>query len=199
MVERVNQRWVRFGRELKRLRTKAGLSQHQLGKEIAVSHAMISAIERGARGARREHVEQFDQVLSTGGALLRSWERLSENNGLPSWFRGVASLEQQATEIKSFQPLLVHGLLQTEDYARTILRDGRPMDSDSAIDELVYGRMARQAAFTDGNMPLLLGVLDETVIRRPVGGPTVMKPQLERLLQASESSRVTLQVVPQAT
>lgn len=199
MVERVKHQWVRFGRELRRLRSQSGLSQQQLGKEIMVSHAMISAIERGSRGARREHVEQFDRVLATGGALLHTWERLSESNGFPSWFRGVVSLEQQATEIKSFQPLLVHGLLQTEDYARTILRDGRPTDTDSEIDELIAGRMARQSILSGERPPLLLVVLDETVIRRPVGGREIMGAQLDRLLEATGSSRVTIQVVPQAT
>ncbi|MDA0566038.1 helix-turn-helix domain-containing protein [Streptomonospora sp. S1-112] len=199
MVERTNPKWVRFGRELRRIRDQSGLSQQQLGREISVSHAMISAMERGARGARREHVERIDQVLSTGGTLVRALERLSEHNGFPTWFRGVVSLEQQATEIKSFQPLLVHGLLQTEDYARTILRDGRPMDTDAEIEELVQARMARQSILASDHAPLLLLVLDETAIQRPVGGPRIMRAQLDHLLEASESSRVTLQIVPLAT
>lgn len=192
--------WVRFGRELRRLRTQSGMTQQQLGKSIAVSYAMISAIERGVRGTRREHVEQIDRTLSTGGALLRMWETLRAGaGGFPDWFQGVVELEQRAREIKTSQPLLIHGLLQTEDYARAILRDRRPTDTEAEIEELVAGRMERQAVLKRNRPPTLLMMLDETAIRRPVGGRETMKAQLTRLLDATVNPQVVIQIVPQST
>lgn len=191
--------WVRFGRELRRLRTYAGLSQQQLGKEVAVSYGLISAFERGIRGPKPEHVEQIDKVLSTGGSLFRMWETLSASSGLASWFRGVVALEQQASEIREYNPMLVPGLLQTESYARTILRDGQSADTDAEIEEQVQARLERQSLLSSQRPPLVFVVLDEAVLRRSTGGREIMSNQLGHLLEASAGSRIVVQVVPMAT
>ncbi|WP_281260757.1 helix-turn-helix domain-containing protein [Murinocardiopsis flavida] len=200
MGDQARAQWVRFGRELRRVRAQQGMTQQQLGKSVSVSYAMISAIERGVRGARRDLVEQIDHLLSTKGSLLRLWETVgSSSGGFPDWFRSTADLEQRASEIKTSQPLLIHGLLQTEGYARTILRDGRPTDTEAEIDELVAGRLERQAVMERDRPPSFLMVLDETAVRRPVGGREIMKAQLTRVLEASERSHVVVQVLPQAS
>ncbi|MFC7331454.1 helix-turn-helix domain-containing protein [Marinactinospora rubrisoli] len=199
MSDMVRPQWARLGREIRRLRKQAGLSQGQLGKSILVSHGMISAIERGVRGVRPEHVERIDQVLSTGGALTLMWDAISRSHDVPDWFRDVASLEKTATEIREYHPVLVPGLLQTEDYARAVVRSGRPADTDVEIDGIVEARMDRKSIFRKDRPPYHLVVLDEMVIRRPVGGHQTMRDQLGRLLEVSADSRVVIQIIPFAT
>ncbi|GAB3214044.1 hypothetical protein GCM10027294_51020 [Marinactinospora endophytica] len=128
------------------------------------------------------------------------WETLGHGGGgFPEWFQGTVELEGRAREIKTSQPLLIHGLLQTEKYARTILRDGRPMDTDEEIDELVVGRMERQNVLKRERPPSFLMVLDEAAIRRPVGGREIMAAQLAHLLEAMEKPQIVIQIIPQAT
>lgn len=199
MSQNVKLQWARFGRELRRLRIQAGLSQHQVGKHIAVTYAMISSIERGVRGARREHVVQLDQLFSTNGALQRMWDSLSASRRFPAQFQGIDALEPEASEIREYQSMVVPGLLQTEDYARTVLRDGQRSDTDAEIDSQVHTRLERQSILADTRPPLLLVVLDEGVLRRPIGGRTIMKGQLDNLLEVSAGSRVLVHIVPLAT
>ncbi|GLU45716.1 transcriptional regulator [Nocardiopsis ansamitocini] len=166
---------------------------------MTIEPAMLSAIERGTRRAKADHAQQIDKALSTGGKLSRLLESLTTNNGSPSWFRDILALEKQATEIDEYDPILIPGLLQVEGYARTILRDGRPGDSDAEIEELVQSRMKRKALLGGGQPPRVLVVLDEMAVRRPVGGHAIMTAQLQNLLDATANSYVVVQVVPFAT
>lgn len=199
MAQRSKPQWARFGRELRRIRTQAGLTQDQLGRQVALSYASISAIERGRQGIRTEQVAQIDHLLSTGGSLVRLWETLAKGDGLPVWYQDAATFEKQATEIRTYQLALIPGLVQTESYARTVLRAQRSADTDAEIESLVTGRMHRQEIMGHDRSPLLLAVLDEMAIRRPVGGPEVMTVQLEKLLKAADHSRVSIQIIPFST
>ncbi|ASU86177.1 XRE family transcriptional regulator [Nocardiopsis gilva YIM 90087] len=199
MADRSRPQWVRIGRELRRLRLQAGLTQDELAKRLNMSYGTISGIERGVRGTTREVLAQIDHLLSTGGSLQRMWEALNSYNGLPEWFRGVAELERESSEIREYHPLLIPGPLQTEAYIRTILRIGSPALTDEEIEEQVRGRLDRQAILTSERPPILIVVLDETVLRRPFGGRETMGRQLEHLLMVGERPRVTIQVVPIAT
>ncbi|WP_344972343.1 helix-turn-helix domain-containing protein [Salinactinospora qingdaonensis] len=184
-----------MGREIRRLRRQAGLSQDDLGRSVGMTYGMISAIERGIRGVKPDYLKQIDAHLSTDGKLIRLWESLNKDR-FPSWLRDVLELERQAVEVREWHPVLIPGLLQTEEYARTIVRNGRPTDMDDEVDGIVAARMARQDILKQERPPLLLVVLDETVIRRPVGGADVMRPQLDELLKMSHAPRVTIQIVP---
>ncbi|MFW5418439.1 helix-turn-helix domain-containing protein [Nocardiopsis sp. CNT-189] len=201
MVERLKANWVKFGRELRHWRLHAGLSQGQLGKRLSMTHAMISAIERGTRGAKPEYVAQFDRILSTNGALSRLWETLHKKGGYPTWLQDIVDFEQKATEIWEYHPVLVPGLLQTPGYTRALALAGRPSRTPEEVDEIVEGRRLRQEILIEQRRPSprLLAVLDETVIRRPVGGASVMKEQLKHLLEVSDSPRMTIQIVPFST
>ncbi|PRX98095.1 helix-turn-helix domain-containing protein [Allonocardiopsis opalescens] len=194
-MEKVNPKDRRFGIQVRRERRRAGFSQVELAKRVSLSAAMISAIERGTRAAKPDLVALIDQALSTGGVLTTAWQN-QQMSTQPEWMRDIIQAEREAVEILSYQPLNVPGQLQTEDYARALLREGRPEDTDAEIDELVQNRMARQVDLLSRERPPLLHVvMDETVIRRPVGGPEVISRQLERLLEASRDPRITLQII----
>ncbi|MDA2810602.1 helix-turn-helix transcriptional regulator [Nocardiopsis sp. RSe5-2] len=196
MSDRSRPQWVKLGRELRRLRIQAGLTQTQLGKRVMLSYGTISGLERGVRGTNPEHLAQLDQALSTEGALSRMWEGMNAFSGLAEWARQVTALQQDATEIRQFSPLLIPGLLQTEEYARAIIRTGRPSSSAEELEERVRARIERQRIFASDRPPLMTTVLDESVLRRPIGGRETMARQIEHLLHMAEAARVTVQIVP---
>lgn len=190
----------RFGDELRTWREHAGLTQMQLAAAVPLSQSQVSAIERGTKGTTEAQVRRFDDVLNTEGALVRRWHDARNNaRGFASWFAGVAEVEQQASEIREYCPLLVSGLLQSEDYAFTVLRTGRPTDTRDEITELVKTRMRRQELLSAERPPVLWVVIEEHVLRRPIGGPAVLSGQLTKLLELSEGPKVTVSVVPADT
>ncbi len=198
MVHKNKNRWVKIGRQIRANRERAGLSQRELAKRVLMSPAMLSAMERGARGIKREHLERLDKALGTGGTLIDSWDT-SSDLGLPEWYQDGAERERAAFEIREYSPLLVPGLLQTEEYARTILRAGLPTKTPAEIKELTRGRMERQATLKAECPPRLLVILDEGMLRRPIGGRETMRGQLARLLKASNEPNISIQVVPYET
>jgi hypothetical protein len=111
-----------------------------------------------------------------------------------SWGR---SQQQEARTLHTWQPLVVPGLLQTEEYARVVIR-GEPGITDEQVERAVAARMERQEIFARAAPPLFRAVLDEGVLYRPIGGKEVMRRQLERLVEAVESPRIGIQVVPMA-
>jgi transcriptional regulator with XRE-family HTH domain len=180
-----------FGCELRRYRSAAGLSQERLGEIVNYTGALVGIIETAKRTPTRDFAERCDAALNTEGALIRLWPLV--NRGVfPSWFRGFVELEATATSILSLSMQLVPGLLQTEGYARAVMLAGR----HSNIDELVDARLDRQRILSRPHPPLLWVVLDEAVLRRRVGSPTVMREQLKRLLEVASSARIVVQVLP---
>jgi hypothetical protein len=115
---------------------------------------------------------------------------------LPDWFSAFVSLEGEAAVIRAYEPHYVPGLLQTPDYARATLRAGQPHAAAAEIDRLVTLRIERQALLRKAEAPLLWVVMDETVLRRPIGGRKVMRDQLDRLIETTELSNVRLQIMP---
>jgi transcriptional regulator with XRE-family HTH domain len=189
------QRWVRLGKQIRVYRERSGLSQEELGERIKLSPTMLSAMERGARGIKRSHMEQIDSALGTRDLLTQAWDR-TEGSGLPPWYRGAAELEREASEIQEYQPMVVPGLLQTEDYARHLIRVGLPNETPSGIDRLVHGRMQRQELLEAESPPRLLYVMDEATLRRPFGGRDLMCRQLTHLLEVSQKPHVMIHIVP---
>lgn len=118
----------------------------------------------------------------------------SYGEAIPSWFEVYIGLEAEAVSVHSYESELVPGLLQTKEYARAVFR-GFLVDAEE-IDKRVELRMARQQRLTDSDAPQYWIVLNESVLRRVVGGPAAMRSQLSRLLEASQLPNVTLQVLP---
>ncbi|MEV1241408.1 DUF5753 domain-containing protein [Nonomuraea sp. NPDC050022] len=115
----------------------------------------------------------------------------------PAWFREWPKIEAEARTLRTWQPLVIPGLLQTREYARAVLR-GQPGISEDQINETMGARMARQAVFERPTPPLYSALIDEGVLARPIGGPEVMREQLEHLVKLLSHPCITLQVVPMA-
>ncbi|SCD89176.1 Helix-turn-helix domain-containing protein [Streptomyces sp. DvalAA-14] len=198
-----------LGKRLQDLREQAGLSYEEAGRALDVTHATIRRMEKAEVGLKLPYVEK---LLTTYGitspeeiggflALAREANRPgwwhSFRDVLPDWFSAFVSLEGEATVIRAYEPHYVPGLLQTPDYARAVLRAGLPHAAGDEIDRLVTLRTERQALLLRReNPPLLWVVMDETVLRRPIGGRAVMRDQIGALMDATEQANVRLQVIP---
>ncbi|MFC9736174.1 Scr1 family TA system antitoxin-like transcriptional regulator [Streptomyces roseolus] len=180
-----------YGYELRRLREEAGLSQSQLGDILYCTGSLIGQIETTRKVPTREFSERLDAALMTGGFFTRLVGLVLKSQ-LPSWFRPYAEMEQKATYLCSFQAQLVHGLLQTEDYAQAVM--GARFESD--LDTLVAARIERQRILDRENPPLLWFVMNEAALRQEVGGRRVMRDQLAHLLTMQEREWVKIQVLP---
>jgi transcriptional regulator with XRE-family HTH domain len=189
-----------FGAELRYYRERSGLSQTDLAALVNVSHDVISKIETGERPPAKDFPQRLDAVpeLDSRGGLARLWDNLRKslkNRAIPGWFRPWAEVEAEATALRWYEPLLIPGLLQTEDYARAILAAGPGIDGND-LEDRVAGRMERQSVLERRDPPHLWCVLDETVLHRPVGGAKVMRAQLEHLDALASRPRTTVQVIP---
>jgi len=184
-----------FAGELKLARARAGLSQDQLADKVAYSSSLVAMVEGCRRVPSRDFSQRCDEALETGGALTRL-HPLVAGEAYPSWFRPFVELEARAVSLRSWQPVLVPGLLQTGDYARAVVRAARPTDPDEQISQLVSARLERQAILARDDPPLLWAVLDETVLRRPVGGRRVIRDQVAHLVAAARQPKIIIQVIP---
>ncbi|MCT4353215.1 helix-turn-helix transcriptional regulator [Streptomyces sp. Je 1-79] len=198
---------VVLGKRLQDLRERAGLKREEAARILRVAPATIRRMETAevalkipyvqlllkAYGITESEAEAF-VALAEEANLPGWWQRF--HDVLPGWFSMYVSLEGAASLIRAYEPQFVPGLLQTEGYARAILRSGAVGGgSAEEIDRHVALRMERQSLLTREDAPKLWVIMDETVFRRPVGdGPEVMRDQLDRLLEASELPNVTLQI-----
>ncbi|MFG2770808.1 helix-turn-helix domain-containing protein [Streptomyces sp. NPDC048350] len=198
---------VVLGKRLQDLRERAGLKREEAARILRVAPATIRRMETAevalkipyvqlllkAYGITDSEAEAF-VALTEEANLPGWWQRF--HDVLPAWFSMYVSLEGAAGLIREYEPQFVPGLLQTEGYARAILRSGAVGGSTAEeIERHVALRMERQSLLTREDAPKFWVIMDETVFRRPVGdGPEVMRDQLDRLLEASELPNVTLQI-----
>jgi transcriptional regulator with XRE-family HTH domain len=190
-----------FGAMVRFYREQAGLSRSELAREICKSVSLVQAIELGQRAATAEVTRDLEAALPAGGALARLRDEIGEGLGYqayPSWFQEWALNEAQATTLRSFEPLVVPGLLQTRDYARAIFRTRFRITSDE-IEERVEARLKRQEVLTRDDPAALWVILDEWVLRRPVGGAHVMLEQVNRLLESARQPHMVIEVIPAST
>lgn len=198
----------RLGAELRRLRDSAGYKLEEVAGMLGVAPSTLSRIETGKAPTKLAYLSQLLELYQVTDAgqrqILVDMAREGHRKGwwaayddvLPSGLGVYVGLEAEASELRSYEIGVVHGLLQTTDYARAILRASAPRHTTDQIERLVDLRMERQRRLDD-NPPLDLWVIhDEAVIRRTVGGPVVMRHQLAHLLVAAGLPGVTLQVLP---
>ncbi|MFC4589135.1 helix-turn-helix domain-containing protein [Sphaerisporangium corydalis] len=183
-----------FARELRQARESAGLSQAQLATAIVgYSPSFVAMVETSRRVPKPDFAERCDRILDTGGIFSRLVDDLVCRGMPPEWLGKWLTVEAKATSLLSYEPLVIPGLLQTEAYAREVIEhSGRPFD----VDDQVEARLARQRILTTDKRPMLVVLLDEGVLRRPVGGPQVMSDQLVHLLDVAERRDVVIQIVP---
>ncbi|GIL26110.1 transcriptional regulator [Actinocatenispora comari] len=184
-----------FAAELRRYRIEARLTQDELAQRVYCSSGLVSMIETGRRSPNKDFTKRCDEVLGTGGALMRLWPLLTRE-AYPSWFRPFVQMEATATAIHEFEVQAVPGLLQTADYARTVIGASWPPNSPDETDRQLAARLERQEILDRPSPPLLWAVLDEGVLRRPVGTPDVMRAQLQHLLKMAQRQHIRLQIMP---
>ncbi|MEU9958501.1 helix-turn-helix transcriptional regulator [Streptomyces liliifuscus] len=198
-----------LGRQLEELRTRAGLTFEQAGAAIGVSHSTIRRME--AAKVARLRLPDAEKLLQVYGvtdqqeidtflksvreANKRGWWH-TYRDVLPDWFAAYLSLEQAALQIRAYEAQFVHGLLQTEEYARALLGAGNPHAATEATERRVALRMRRQELLSRPSPPRVWIVMDETVLRWPVGGPEVMRAQIDHLIAVNSLPQVTLQIMP---
>lgn len=196
----------RVSAELRALRTERGLTCQDVADALDCSVSKISRMETGVRGLYVDEVAAILGFLQASSKLrkelldlVRDGEKpnwIQVGSGLPKMWKDLIRIENDASAIYNFEPLLVPGLLQTGDYAREVISVGNPDYAEGALDHLVRTRMGRQAILSRFNGPTLHVILDEMVLRRPVGGPGVMVGQLQYLVHMATRPRIELSVVP---
>ncbi|MEV5594393.1 helix-turn-helix transcriptional regulator [Streptomyces sp. NPDC052496] len=193
--ERIPKSRTAYGEELKAQREAAGLTQEKLSEMVIMSRTHIAHIEAGRRRPSMDDARRLDQVLSTGGVLARFLPTL-DGKLMADHFEQVALFEQQTTMIREYAATLVPGLLQTEAYARAVFGSFFPPKNTEQCDSAVVTRLERAKILDAPDPPVLWVLLDEAVLRRPVGGPAVMAAQLRHIAELGERERVRLHVLP---
>jgi transcriptional regulator with XRE-family HTH domain len=193
---------------LRRLREAAGITPEQAGYEIRASRSKISRLETGRVGFKARDVTDLLTLYGVTDEQVRSKFRYlatqsrrqdwwtSYSDVLPDWFENYLGLESASSTIRTFEIQFVHGLFQTEDYARAVTLLGHQTAPADEIERRVGLRVKRQDLLTREDPPRIWSVMDEAVLRRPVGGLAAMREQLRHLLEVAALPRVTLQVVP---
>ncbi|MFF4706010.1 helix-turn-helix domain-containing protein [Streptomyces sp. NPDC001288] len=183
------------GRQLKLRREAAGLRAAEFGETVGYGEDMVYKIEGGKRIPRPEYLDRADEVLRADGLLSAMKEDVGRVR-YPKKVRDLAQLEAKAVELQLYDPLNVHGLLQTPEYARGLLLMRRPAYGGDEVERYIAARVARKAVFERDPAPELSFVLEEWTLRRPLGGRAVLRGQLEHLLEAGLRRNVELQVMP---
>ena len=197
-----------LGRQLQALREKAGLSYEQAAEAIYSSPWTIRRME-GAEGGLKPltvksllmaygvtDVREIDTFLALSRDASKPGWWHSYDDVLPPWFRVALGLEESASLIRAYEPQVVPGLLQTEDYIRAITTANFPGAGAEETGRRVALRTARQQLLTRPGAPEYWVVMDETVLRRSIGGPSIMRAQLAHLIEAAELPNVTVQIIP---
>jgi transcriptional regulator with XRE-family HTH domain len=183
------------GRLIKAWREAAHLTQSEFATAIGYSEDMVSKVERGIRIPKPAFLERADEVLKAGGRISTIKPDVVEMR-YPKKIRDLANLEAEAVELGAYSNHNVHGLLQTEEYTRSLYEMRRPSFAEDKIERLVEARMARQSIFERQPFALLTFVLEEVTLARPLGGRAVLRRQLERLLEVGQLRHVEIQVMP---
>ncbi|MEU9885995.1 helix-turn-helix transcriptional regulator [Sphaerisporangium sp. NPDC051017] len=186
----------RFGRELARARKEVDLTQVALGKRLGCSSSLVAHIEIGDRTPKPDLAARCDEVFGTGDLFRRLCRSVTSPSSGPGWFIEWADeIEPRARILRSWDPLLIPGLLQTESYARAVFRGGRAAP-EVEIQERVTTRMRRKLILERDNPPELWVLIEESVLNRPIGGAAVMAEQLDYLVDIADRSAVRVQIVP---
>ncbi|MET7751682.1 helix-turn-helix transcriptional regulator [Micromonospora sp. NPDC005367] len=197
-----------LGAQLRRLRESSGVTREGAGWEIRASESKISRMELGRVGFKERDVADLltlygvkdDEEREVLLKLARDanspgwWHRYGDV--LPSWFQSYLGLEAAAALIRTYEVQFVPGLLQTPAYARAVVLLGHGTAAPDEIDRRVGLRVRRQEVLRRADPPQLWAVLDEAALRRPIGGPEVMRGQLSALIEATRSPNIRLQIIP---
>lgn len=189
-----------FGREIRRLRLEADLTQEAVARRISrrgtsVSNSHVSDVEKGKAMARPWLRRAFDEILQGGGRLERLWEELT-GSGRRAWLHEVAERTHGADALYEYQALVFPVYLQTEAYSRAVIRFGAPWLSPNEIVERARQRAGRAQQMAKACSPVIWLVLDQSLLMRRYGSPEVQLEQLRYVANLMEEERINLLVVP---
>ncbi|MFI9727394.1 helix-turn-helix domain-containing protein [Streptomyces sp. NPDC052092] len=183
------------GRQLKLRREAAGVRVPEFALAVGYGEDLVYKIESGKRIPRPEYLDTADEVLGAGGLVAAMKEDVRKVR-YPKKVRDLAQMEARAVELQHYDPVNLHGLLQTPEYARALFRMRRPRYAEEEIERGVAARVARKAVFDRDAAPELSFVQDEWTLRRRLGGREVVRAQLEHLLVVARLPNVEIQVMP---
>ncbi|MFJ1746181.1 helix-turn-helix domain-containing protein [Streptomyces sp. NPDC088116] len=195
-----------LGKRLAALRESAGVTREAAAQVLDVTPLTVRRMENSevslklpyvrlllqAYGVAQTEAEEFIELVKAANRP-GWWHRYRD--ALPSWFSAYISLEDEASLIRTYEPHYIPGLLQTEDYARAVLKVGAHRNAEE-LERRVALRIKRQQLLAKPDAPILWILMEEAVLLRPVGGAEVMRNQVDRLLEATELPNVTLQIMP---
>ncbi|MFB6534085.1 Scr1 family TA system antitoxin-like transcriptional regulator [Streptomyces noursei] len=183
-----------YGEWLREQRKLAGLTQQELAEAAVMTRTHIAHIEAGRRVPSEEDARRLDMALNTGNVLSSFLPK--DDSTIAEHFKSARELERQATSIWEYALAYVPGILQTKEYARAVMGVAYPPRGDEERDRLVVSRLERALILADPVTPVVWALLDEAVLRRPVGGPEVMAGQLMHIVGLAEGGRVRVHVLP---
>lgn len=184
-----------LGRQMRARREALGMRVAELATRIGYGEALIYKVEGGKRIAKPEYLDGVDEALKAGG-LIKAMREDLVGVRYPKEVRALAKMEASAIEIGGYRTHNIHGLLQTEDYARALFDMRQPSHRVEEMERNVAGRMARRSVFERDPAPAITIVQEEASIRRPLGGTMVWRAQLERILEVAELRNAVVQVMP---
>ncbi|QXE33821.1 helix-turn-helix domain-containing protein [Streptomyces sp. GMY02] len=196
-----------LGRRLQDMRQSAGASLADAAGALRVTSLTIRRLEKAEVALKPLYVEKLLETYGAGQQEIDEFVALAEQANkpgwwhayrdvLPSWFTAYVSLETSARTLRTYEPQYVTGLLQTPAYARAVLSGGFPNGTDEEVERRVNLRLRRQTLLDREDAPTLWVVMEEAVLHRSVGGPDVMREQIDRLLEVSELDHVSIDILP---
>ncbi|MFF9473036.1 helix-turn-helix domain-containing protein [Streptomyces roseolus] len=183
------------GRQLRLRREAVGMRAAEFAEAVGYGEDLVYKIEGGKRIPRPEYLDKADEVLRAEGLLSAMKDDVAKVR-YPKKVRELAKLEARAVEMQLYDPLNIHGLLQTPEYARALLMMRRPAYTQDEVERYMAARVARKSVFDREPAPELSFVLEEGTLRRPLGGRAVLRRQLEHLREVARARQVELQVMP---
>ncbi|WP_326754585.1 helix-turn-helix domain-containing protein [Streptomyces hirsutus] len=183
------------GRQLRLRREAAGMRVGDFAVAVGYGDDLVYKIESGKRIPRPEYLDTADELFNAGGLISAMKEDVKKVR-YPKKVRDLAQMEGRAVELQLYDPVNIHGLLQTPDYTQALFRMRRPRYAEEEVERGVAARMARKSVFERDSAPELSFVQDEWTLRRRLGGTMVVRQQLEHLLELGQLPNVEIQVMP---
>jgi transcriptional regulator with XRE-family HTH domain len=193
-----------LGLRLRKLRTGLGLTVEDVADKLLCSAAKISRMETGSRRPALRDVRDLCSLYNVDESAAAELMKLTRDAREQGWWTQYEDLnlypyiglEQDASSITAYSVLYLHGLVQTEDYARTIIKAIAPKMDPAIIQQRVEARLRRQELLEQASPPNYRLLLDEAALHRPVGGPALMAAQIAKILELSAAGKVRMQLIP---
>ncbi|WP_329334347.1 helix-turn-helix domain-containing protein [Streptomyces sp. NBC_00663] len=188
--------WRAVGALVAHFRKRARLTQEQLAERAKISVDAVGSIEQGRLALQPDRAEQLDELLDTGGALAVIVAEMPVREKVVQFAQSLVDHEQEAVAILSYQSLAIPGLLQTRDYCRAVFDYRYPAIGSETAEQWVTARMERQLVFQRERPPVCNFIIEESVLRRQVGGSEVMREQFGQILEYTEPVHMSFQIMP---